>query len=258
MSGFSISFDGIKIFFKTIGHGDNAIVFVHGWCCDHSYWQNQIEYFCNSFRVVVPDLAGHGNSGKDRYDWTMQAYGRDVQSVIEKLDLQNVILVGHSMGGPVVVEAAKLLKDRVKLVVPIDYFNNVESRMSEQDLQNYLQEMSQDFKNWTKANVKRWLHAQADPLLVRSISENMANGYERMAISSMKHIRQYQDDVEISKLKVPMHLINSDQWPTDLEKARKHKPDIKVSIIKDTGHFVMLESPTAFNSALSKLLNQLK
>ena len=62
---------------------------------------------------LAPDLAGHGKSGNNRENWTMSAFGQDIASVVEAAKLENVILVGFSLGGPAILEAAKLMPEQL-------------------------------------------------------------------------------------------------------------------------------------------------
>ena len=70
--------------------------------------------------MVALDLAGHGDSGVNREAWSMTNFGADVAAVADTLQLEDIILVGHSMGGQVALEAARLLKGRVKMIVGAD------------------------------------------------------------------------------------------------------------------------------------------
>lgn len=60
------SSDGVEIAFEAKGSGDIALVFIHGWSCDKSYWRNQINELSKSYKIVTIDLAGHGESGLNR------------------------------------------------------------------------------------------------------------------------------------------------------------------------------------------------
>ena len=122
------TFDDTPIVYEKTGNGEQALVFVHCWSCDKNYWQNQLEYFGNKYTVIAIDLAGHGESGLDREDWTVENYGKDVKAVVEKENLSNVILIGHSMGGPVVLSAAEQLGDEVKALITIDTFQDIEQQ----------------------------------------------------------------------------------------------------------------------------------
>ena len=83
----AISADGLLIHYEVEGEGMPALVFIHGWSCDHSYWQKQMEYFAPRYTVAAIDLGGHGNSGLNRDAWTTPAFGEDVVAVVEKLRL---------------------------------------------------------------------------------------------------------------------------------------------------------------------------
>ena len=119
------SFDGIPIAYTVAGEGPVALLFIHGWACDRYYWASQLYDFADTHTVVTVDLAGHGDSGADREEWTLLSLARDVQAVVDHLDLRSVILVGHSMGGPVALEAARLMPDRVVGVVGVDTLHDV-------------------------------------------------------------------------------------------------------------------------------------
>jgi pimeloyl-ACP methyl ester carboxylesterase len=121
-SGFVDSTDGVPISHKVAGDGPISLLFVHGWSCDQTYWREQLDHFAEDYRVVAVDLAGHGESGSDREMWSMSSLGGDVAAVIEDLGLHRAVLVGHSMGGPVIMEAAKLVPNQIIGLVAVDEF----------------------------------------------------------------------------------------------------------------------------------------
>ncbi len=91
--------EGIKIFYKDWGIGQ-PIVFSHGWPLTADAWDGQMLFFLNKgFRVIAHDRRGHGRSTQTEFNNTMDQYADDLSELIEKLDLQEVILVGHSTGG---------------------------------------------------------------------------------------------------------------------------------------------------------------
>ena len=130
--------DDVKIAFTTEGIGEPAVVFVHGWSCDRSYWRNQMSLFAEQYQVVAIDLAGHGTSGVERDDWTVEAFGGDVAAVVKKLGLEKVVLVGHSMGGPVNIEAARLIPDRVVGLIGADTYHDLEETVPEAQRDQFL------------------------------------------------------------------------------------------------------------------------
>ena len=101
--------DSVEIHYESGGSGSLARVFIHGWNCDRSYCSAQLLVFATTHQVVAIDLAGHGDSGINRADWSMGHFGADVAGVADALRLEDIPLIGHSMGGPVALEAARLL-----------------------------------------------------------------------------------------------------------------------------------------------------
>jgi pimeloyl-ACP methyl ester carboxylesterase len=114
--------DGVAIAYDTYGTGATTLVFVHGWACDSTFWRLQVEAFAPDYRVITLDLAGHGRSGSGRMEWTAAHFASDVAAVLRSADASNVILIGHSLGGPIVLEAALLAPERVIGIVGVDTF----------------------------------------------------------------------------------------------------------------------------------------
>src|SRR5512140_3752798 len=107
------AFDGVAIHYRVEGSGSPALILIHCWMCDSSFWAGTVPALAGTYRVVTLDLPGHGASGSNRKTWSMAAYGRDVETVAGALHLDRVILVGHSMGGDVMLEAARLMRGRI-------------------------------------------------------------------------------------------------------------------------------------------------
>jgi len=105
---------------------DATVILVHGWSCDSTYWSEQLPALRRHFDVITIDLAGHGKTPATRADFSMASFGRDVAEVVAQLPAsQPIVLVGHSMGGPVAVEAALLLGERVRGVIGVDTFASI-------------------------------------------------------------------------------------------------------------------------------------
>ena len=84
-NGFITSADGVQIKYYTYGKGDPTLVFVHGFASDHLDWEFQRTHFSKNHKVVIVELAGFGKSGNNRTNWTAEAFGQDVVSVMKHL-----------------------------------------------------------------------------------------------------------------------------------------------------------------------------
>jgi non-heme chloroperoxidase len=91
--------DGTEIFYKDWGSG-RPIVFSHGWPLSSDAWDAQMMYFGQSgYRVIAHDRRGHGRSSQTWDGNNMDTYASDLATLLETLDLQDAILIGHSTGG---------------------------------------------------------------------------------------------------------------------------------------------------------------
>src|SRR3954469_4279522 len=102
------------------GAGAPPLVFVHGFCCSHEDWLLQIDEFKSRFEVVACDLRGHGLTPGRPHECSIEHYGGDVAALLSLLNLEKSVLIGHSMGCRVVLEAARLAPERVAGLVLID------------------------------------------------------------------------------------------------------------------------------------------
>jgi pimeloyl-ACP methyl ester carboxylesterase len=251
------SFDDEPIVYEKAGAGETALVFVHCWSCDKSYWANQLKYFGIRYKVIAIDLAGHGESGLGRVDWTIENYGKDVKAVIDKEKLDKVILIGHSLGGPVVLTAAQLLGDKVKALVTIDTFQDIEQKFTQEQLDGFYKSFEKDFVAATKEFVKGLFPENADSTLVIEIAEDMSSAPPNVALASFRSLFKFDEAANFDKLQIPVRFINSDKVQTNIEAAKRHIKDFDLKIIRGVGHFPMLEKPDEFNSVLNETIKGL-
>ncbi len=252
------SLDGVPIAFEKTGEGDVTLVLVHGWCCDKSYWREQVPALADSFTVVTLDLAGHGDSGLARTDYTMPAFGADVAAVVAALDLHNVYLIGHSMGGAVIVEAARLLPDRVIGLIGIDTLQETNSLYTEEQIDGYTQGMQADFSGRMKEMVTGMFPANADTALVRLVSSDMASAPPEVALSAFKNYLLVDMRPSLNQLKAPLWCLNANQYPINFEAWKFYKPGYTAVVMQDVGHFLFLEKPQEFNKELVKLIDRMQ
>jgi non-heme chloroperoxidase len=101
LMAFVTTSDGTEIFYKDWGPKDaQPIMFHHGWPLSSDDWDTQMLFFlANGYRVVAHDRRGHGRSSQTDIGHDMDHYAADASAVVEHLDLQNAVHIGHSTGG---------------------------------------------------------------------------------------------------------------------------------------------------------------
>lgn len=147
------SADGVPIAYEVQGSGEPTLVFIHGWSSDGRYWRWQLPYFSQNHRVITLDLAGHGHSGLGRDAYTMPAFGEDVKAVLDDLEVERAILIGHSMGGPVSVEAARLMPKGVIGIVSVDTFQHLAAAISQEQRDKMLEPLQETLR---RPHVSSW------------------------------------------------------------------------------------------------------
>jgi len=252
------SIDGESIAYETRGNGALAVVLVHGWSCDRSYFQHQLESLSDRYTVVSLDLAGHGESSIGRGNSTIALFGEDVAAVVRKLDLKRVVLVGHSMGGDVVVAAARLLKGRVVGLVWVDDYKELGPPSSDEDIEAFVAQFRADFPGMANKVVRSLFREDADPALVDRIAKDMASAPPQVGTTSIESSFKYAREIPgaLAELKLPVIAINADNGPTNVASLEKH--GVKVVVMTGAGHFLMLEDPPRFDTMLAAAIEELQ
>ena len=253
----AISSDGVEISFDKQGKGKPALVFVHGWCCDKSYWDFQVPHFSKQHQVVTIDLAGHGESGLNRQNWTIESFGQDVVAVIEKLNLDQVILIGHSMGGPVNIEVAKQIPKRIIGLVGVDTYHNFETEYTPEQIDGYLSSFKADFVESSNNLVRGMFQSNADSTLVEQIVKDMSSAPEKVAIGALQGFLTFDRVGALEEIQIPIYCINADQPFTNIEVGQRNTVSFEVKLMQGVGHFVMMEDPEKFNQLLTETVKEL-
>ena len=115
------SVDGIPLHWTSAGAGPQTLMLVHGWTCDDSSWQGQVPALAGKYRLLTLDLPGHGKSGKlEASKFSMDLFARAVEAVRVEAGADRLVLVGHSMGTPVIRQYARLYPQHVTALVLVD------------------------------------------------------------------------------------------------------------------------------------------
>ena len=259
--GVALSKDGTPISYEVYGSGPTTLVFVHGWSCDARYWREQLPVFSGKYRVVALDLAGHGHSGSSRSRYTMEAFGEDVRAVVEATESESVILIGHSMGGSVIAEAARLMPKRVKGLIGVDTLGNIEYPITPEEVEQMQAPMKEDFQKGVRDFVKTMILPDTDPALAEWILSDMSSASSAVALSAMDELMSLYITGEAAKvfeeIPVPVISVNADLWPIDYEANRRHMHAYDAIVLKGADHFLMMDRPFEFNWALEQAIDKL-
>jgi pimeloyl-ACP methyl ester carboxylesterase len=258
----SININNVSIAYEECGTKDTTLLFVHGWGINKEYWDAQQKYFCNNYKVVAIDLPGFGNSGKNRTAWTFEQYADDINEFIKAKELKNVILIGHSMSGDIVLLADTKYPDRLIGIVGIDNLHVPGIKYNEEQLKqndSFFMMLETQYKATVGDYTSRFLFPpNADSVSVNRVINDIRNSD---SVISVKVIRALAETAQserdmMQQLRHKLYLVNSDMYPTQLDTLRKYcKASADVVYVKGTGHYPMIEKPAEFNAALEKVIH---
>lgn len=256
VSRFVQSKDGTPISYQEFGTGDPTLVLVHGWSCDSRYWRAQIPEMSRRYHVITLDLAGHGHSGLNRGRYSMERFGEDVKAVVEASTSGPVILVGHSMGGAVIAEAARLMPDQVIGLIGVDTLHNIERPMTRIEIDRLLSPFADNFLVETRKFIGNFLLPGDDPGLREWILADMSAAPPWVGISALEELLGQSVSGRAARnfdmIRAPVICINGDSHPVDFAANRRHMRSFEVIELKGADHFLMLTRPNAFNKALEQ------
>lgn len=256
--GTTPSADGVAIHYLEGGEGATALVFVHGWTGDVNLWNTTMKRFAPRYRVVALDLAGHGLSGRERKDWSVDHFADDVSAVVRTLDLHHAILIGHSMSGAITVAAANQLGERVDALIPVDTLLDVDWDLPPAMWQQFFAGLRADFPKNVEEFVRTRLAAPQSPRdVINDVLKQARLADPKIAVPMLERGRDFDLKSGLRELRIPVYAINSDLNPTKIETNRKYSPRFNAEIMTGVGHWPHLEAPQRFGDALERVLANL-
>jgi pimeloyl-ACP methyl ester carboxylesterase len=250
-------FGEVKVHYKSLGTGKKAVVLIHGWTSDLTFWSAQVPALEGKTRVVLIDLPGHGKSDKPKTKYTMDYFARAVDAVLADAGIEEAILAGHSMGTPVARQYYRLFPKKVRALVAVDGgVRRID--IPEEQLKKFLALFKgPDYeKNITKFLETMLPKGAAD--LAARVKRSTLNTPQHVAASAMEEMMApevwKEDRIEVPFLAI---MAESPFWGEDYQKfVRKLAPKSEYHVMKGVSHFLHLEQPKAFNKILTDFLRK--
>jgi len=254
--GIFYSHDRIPLACDCRGAGSPLLLFVHGWTCRRSYWRPQLDHFRSRYAVAAPDLPGHGDSPSgSRTRWGVVPFARDIAACVNALAAREVVLIGHSMGGAVALEAARQLGATVAGVVLVDTFVIDYGGLPAETIEAIAAPFRADFAAAMAALVEQTATAATPARLREQLIREMSGADPGWALPVWDDLLSWNPQPAFNELRVPIHAINGALIPAS---ARERcAPFVTETLVPGAGHFLQMEDPAHFNRVLEEVLVQL-
>ena len=235
-----------------VGQGEPSVVLVHGWSCQRKQWADLLANAPAGVTMLAVDLPGHGASADVSLDdRTVTGLAAALVEALQGLD--NPVLVGHSMGGAVVLEATRLMP--VRGVMLVDTFVIPYGDLDEATASQIEQPFQADFA----AAMDSLVENNAGPGLAeqgkQALSEEMASSRTDVMLPVWSDLLRWSPAAAFAELDCPLHAINGD-LVGDVARARC-KDHVVEWLLPGSWHFPQLEQPAAFRARFLQVLDEI-
>lgn len=237
------------------GNG-RPLIMLHGWCLNHCMWMYAEDEFCSDYCIISPDLAGFGQSDHLRGPYSLTRYADDVRSLIEELDLQDVVLVGFAFGAAIAIETASISGDRIAGLVSVGVPGAAHSPYARMP-----KAMRRDWPDFARRSAQALFHNPQSEATLIWLERLFASAPLSVAIETVAVLAAYEPVDHVGAAKVPQVFIHADKdtvAPVALgEVCSRTAPNGRLSVIADCGHLIVLDRKDAFHASLRAFLQQL-
>ena len=256
--------NGVEIAYEDLGSGP-AVVLLHGYPFNRSLWRDQVSALRDDFRVIVPDLRGHGESAVTSGTATMEAMANDVAALLDLLDISQATIGGLSMGGYVALAFSRLFPARVQSLVLAATRAQADTEEAKKNRAVQAEKArTQGMKGIADMMLPKLLIPETvakRPEVVKHVRGMMASTNPEGAAAALQGMALRQDQTSfLPQIKAPtLILVGREDVITpvaDSELMQREISGSQLRVIENAGHVVNLERPEEFNRALSEFLRK--
>jgi pimeloyl-ACP methyl ester carboxylesterase len=257
------TYDGSRVHYESYGKGSEAVVFIHGWTCDYTFWRGQAPIY-ETHRALLVDLPGHGQSEKPDVAYTQERFARALNAVVRDAGVDRAVLVGHSMGGPVALTFLRLFPNNTRAIVFVDAYvpqtpkDDADRAAQIARMGPFLRSLREPAsRETTQKMIESMFSDKTTPAMREEIRSKMAATPQHVMASAMEGMFAIEAPKSGESYSVPVMAIvaASPGRANDEAHLRVVFPNLrKYEAWQGSGHFLMMESPARFNTALEQFL----
>jgi pimeloyl-ACP methyl ester carboxylesterase len=258
------TYDGSRVHYESYGAGPDALVFIHGWTCDLTFWRGQQPVY-KERRSLLVDLPGHGRSDKPEVSYTEERFARAIEAVMRDAKVERAVLIGHSMGGPVAITFLQLFPEKTKALVLVDAFipsppkDDAARAKQKAAAAAFAQQFREsDYKQSAGKAIDSMFSDKTTPAQRDEIRSKMLSTPQQVMASAMENLFTLEPPKPGETYALPVLAIMAERSNRTGFEARLRTifPNLTYEAWSGFGHFLMMESPDRFNRTLTDFLSQ--
>ncbi len=263
--------DGSRMFYRDEGSGSPPLVLVHGWASSNWIWNRQVPYFSKFYRVIAPDLKGHGASDKPQGSYTVRGFAEELNQLLDKvLGEEKFFLCGIWMGGFISLTYATdpVLSKKLKGIILSNTTYTLKGNPAVKGLMDALKKGLMG----TRKSAAETLAKTAFNIKFQSEHKEIMQIFVEDILKCVDHVLircleswvdEYDLTTELSKISVPVQIITSDtdgmMDPKYSSYMKEHIEDSQLVVLEPSiGHATVLEAPSKFNSVVKSFMDRVK
>ncbi len=249
----------IQLHYKDIGCGQRVILFLHGLGANCESWQDQIDAFKEDYRLIIPDLRGHGQTPLGRETFSFEQCADDLYELLEDLFIDQVDLCGFSMGGMVAFEFAVKYPEKVRSFCVINTLASFHLNTLKEKLQYKVRQLLVNLlplPTLAKIMGKKLFDTQDQHLRQRLIKLSR-HANKKSYKKALKQMVGWDKEQYLTFITMPALVIGSEfdySVYDGKEKLAERLPQGSFIEIKGAHHFVTWERADEFNKIYKKFI----
>ena len=246
--------EGLRLYYERAGSGEPELLFVPGWCCDHTAFQPQFDHFAGAHTVTGLDLRGIGRSDAPDDGYSIPQLADDVAAFCSAIGIERPVVVGHSLGGSIAVELGARYPRLPAALVLVDPWPVDPLPEDVEFLRRFAQELEARGGEEVRRAYARDMDVRGDELASR-IVDLMCGPSQLVAAAVIRGLSEWNGSDLFARCELPVLLLRARlAGDSDVLRARELKPDLEVGITVGAGHFHQLEVPEQVNAMIERFL----
>ncbi len=265
--------DSTRLYYQTVGVGE-PIVFIHGWLCNGIFWEDFYTLKDEGYKLIIPDLRGHGKTPIG-HKITIETLADDINKLLNHLNIEKTIIIGHSMGGVVTQQFYHTYPGKVKALglwntggqIPFGYglkgtwyyFKVIIGALGMILAYPFKWLFSYSLtKGWALSFYKKWKNEA-----YKKLAKYVRAMERRAVVKSAGTLRKFKGIEKLSEIDVPVMLLHGkeDKYITPkimIKKLEQELPESKSYYIEEAAHFPSNEKPEEVLDCLRDFLETLE